>query len=103
MRVRTPRDLGRVLRARRKELGLRQQALADRAGVSRQWVVEIERGKPRAELGLVMRLLRVLDMDVQVLAPGESFPAAPSTGYAVDTAAYVDRILERPGDGDDEP
>jgi HTH-type transcriptional regulator/antitoxin HipB len=57
MRIRTPADLGAVVRDRRKQLGLDQAELAARIGVSRQWVVGIEHGRSRAELGLVLRTL----------------------------------------------
>ena len=46
MLVRTPADLGAVIRDRRKQLKLDQAALAKQIGVSRQWVIEIERGHP---------------------------------------------------------
>ena len=53
MLIRTPADLGAVIRDHRKRLGLGQAELAEKIGVSRQWVVGIERGHSRAELGLV--------------------------------------------------
>ena len=62
MLVRTPGDLGAVIRDRRKQLELDQATFAKRVGASRQWVIEIERGHPRAELGLVLRALDVLDI-----------------------------------------
>ncbi|TAK48721.1 MAG: transcriptional regulator [Xanthobacteraceae bacterium] len=62
MLIRTPADLGAVLRDRRKQLKLDQAALAKRIGVSRQWVIEVERGHARAELGLVLRAIDVLDI-----------------------------------------
>lgn len=60
MRIRTPVDLGALIRDRRIALGLDQKALADKVGVSRQWIVEIEKGKPRAEIALVLRAIDVL-------------------------------------------
>jgi len=36
-----------VIRDRRKELGLEQADLASRIGVSRQWLIGVERGRPR--------------------------------------------------------
>jgi len=62
MLVRTPADLGAVIRDRRKQLKLDQAAFAKRIGVSRQWVIEIERGHPRAELNLVLRAIDALDI-----------------------------------------
>ncbi len=60
--VHDPRALGLAVRERRRELGLSQQGLAERIGVSRQWVIDLEAGKERVELGLVMRALRGLDL-----------------------------------------
>jgi len=62
MFVRTPADLGAVIRDRRKHLKLDQAAFAQRIGVSRYWVILIERGHPRAELALVLRALDALDI-----------------------------------------
>jgi HTH-type transcriptional regulator / antitoxin HipB len=60
MLIRTPADLGAVIRDRRKQLKLDQATLAKRIGVSRPWVIEIEHGHPRAELALVLRAFDVL-------------------------------------------
>jgi HTH-type transcriptional regulator/antitoxin HipB len=62
MFVRTPTDLGAVIRDRRKQLKLDQATFAKRIGVSRQWVIEIERGHARAELGLVLRAADALNI-----------------------------------------
>ena len=64
MLVRTPADLGAVIRDRRKQLKLDQAALAKQIGVSRQWVIEIEHGHARAELGLVLRALDTLSIQL---------------------------------------
>lgn len=64
MLVRTSADLGAVIRDRRKQLKLDQAAFAKRIGVSRYWVILIERSHPRAELGLVLRALDVLDIQL---------------------------------------
>lgn len=66
MVVRTAGDLGKLIRARRRQLGLGQQDLADRVGVSRLWIVEFERGKPRAEVGLVLRTLTALGLELDI-------------------------------------
>ena len=60
MIVRSPAALGAVIRDRRRELGLEQRALAEKVGVSRHWVIDIEKGKPGSEIGLIFRTLRVL-------------------------------------------
>src|SRR5690349_15463024 len=60
MFIRTPADLGAIVRERRKQLDLDQATLAKRIGVSRQWIIGIEHGRSRAELGLVLRTLDTL-------------------------------------------
>src|SRR5438876_12446114 len=60
MRIRTPADLGALIRDRRTKLGLDQRSLAQKVGVSRQWIVEVEKGKPRAEIGLLLRTMHAL-------------------------------------------
>ena len=60
MLTRTAAELGAVIRDRRKRLKLDQSSLAKQVGVSRQWLIEVEHGHPRAELGLILRVLDAL-------------------------------------------
>ena len=64
MRIRTAVDIGALIRDRRIKLGLKQQALAEKVGVSRQWLIEVEKGKQRAELGLVLRTIEALGISL---------------------------------------
>jgi len=96
MRVRTPQDIGLTIRDRRLELGLDQAELAERIGVSRQWLVEIEKGKPRAEIGLVLRTLRELGLDVWV---GDMPTERNNPAAAIDLNQIIDRSR---GDRDDD-
>ena len=66
MQIRNMRDLGAAVRAERRKLGLSQAALAERAGVGRDWVIGLEKGKPTAEVGLVLRALRSLGLAIQL-------------------------------------
>lgn len=91
MRVRTAVDLGLVLRERRKKLGLRQQVLADRVGVSRQWIIAVEKGKARAEIGLLLRALEVLGLEVDVGGP----PKVQAEDSPFVTEADLDAVLAR--------
>jgi HTH-type transcriptional regulator/antitoxin HipB len=50
--IRTPSDLGALIREHRAKLGLDQLSLARKAGTSRKWLIEVESGKSRAEIGL---------------------------------------------------
>ena len=52
--------LGGLLRAARIERKMGTQALADRAGVSRDMLHRIEKGDPRCEIGVVFELAAIL-------------------------------------------
>jgi transcriptional regulator with XRE-family HTH domain len=57
-------QLGRTLRALRRHLGLRQIDLGERAGVSQQWVSDIERGRAaHVTHGTLRRLFLAVDAD----------------------------------------
>ena len=89
MQIRTPLDLGLTIRDRRRKLKLSQNELARKAGVGRQWVVAIERGKSRAELGLVLRALAALDLLLTINPGTGRFPLSNETD-TVDIDAIVD-------------
>ena len=89
MQIRTPLDLGLTIRDKRRKLKLSQNELARKAGVGRQWVVAIERGKSRAELGLVLRTLAALDLPLTINPGPRRFPLSNDTG-AADIDAIVD-------------
>jgi HTH-type transcriptional regulator / antitoxin HipB len=58
--INEPRRLGRVIRELRKDRAMTQADLALRAGVSRGYLVRLERGHPTAEIDAVLRVLRPL-------------------------------------------
>lgn len=67
MHARTAREIGAVIRERRRKLGWTQAQLADTVGVSRVWVIAIEQGKSRAELSLVIRTFATLGLVADVI------------------------------------
>ena len=66
MQIHTPLDLGLVIREKRRKLKVSQAELAGKVGVGRQWVVAIEHGKSRAELGLALRTLSALGLSLTI-------------------------------------
>ena len=66
MQVRTANDIGTFIRDQRKRQKLDQATLASLIGVNRRWVMEVERGKPRAEIALVLKALEALGLGVSV-------------------------------------
>lgn len=63
--VKTPQDVGNLVRAARKRSGLTQQQFADLCGVGRRFLSECESGKSRLELGKVMQVLNGAGIDVE--------------------------------------
>lgn len=78
------------MRERRRALAWDQRELAERVGVSRQWVIDAEKGKPGTELGLVMRAVRALQLDLFVQ------PQAPATPtHAHDDSDPLEAVIRR--------
>ncbi len=78
MQIRNAIELGAAIRDRRRLLKLAQSQLAQRIGVTRQWIIDIEKGKPRAEIGLALRALDALGMGLTLVDPKAS-PPTPTT------------------------
>ena len=88
MLIRTPLDLGLVIRDKRRKLRLSQTELARQVGVGRQWIVAIEHGKSRAELGLVLRTLSALGLSLSIDG-GDNITRSDDVVAPVDIDAIV--------------
>jgi transcriptional regulator with XRE-family HTH domain len=62
--LRSPPDIGRLARARRKSLGLTIHQFSDLSGLSLGFIVDMEKGKPTAAVGKVMHALAILGIDL---------------------------------------
>jgi HTH-type transcriptional regulator / antitoxin HipB len=94
--IRTPNEVGALIRDRRRALKMNQAELAQRIGVSRLWVNQVERGKPGASLGLVLRALNAvggnLSTTIENTAAGET---QPNPVFAYDINAIVEAARKR--------
>ena len=63
MLIAHPFDIALMARSQRVRLKLRQTDVARAAGVGREWIVDLEHGKPTLEIGRVMKTLDVLGFD----------------------------------------
>lgn len=81
MQIRTTKDLGAAIRDRRKKKNLDQGELAELVGVSRRWINEVEQGKPRAEVSLILKTLDTLGLNLDLRS--EDY-------YCEDSASPVD-------------
>jgi y4mF family transcriptional regulator len=69
MRIRTTRDLAMMVREARLVNHLTQADLADELGVSRAWIIRLEQGAPRIELGMTLAAMRALGLETRVRFP----------------------------------
>ena len=108
--VAIPRELGVFIRERRRSLELTQAVLAARVGTTRRWLLAVERGKPGAELGLVLQTLQALGVRVMLKTSdsvpghlagtasarsGESGAVSDAAGVVTDIDSIVARARKR--------
>ena len=68
-RILTTDQLGTFIRQVRKAAGLRQDQLAGVANVGLRFIVDLEAGKPTAQVGKVLQVLSILGCTVTVMPP----------------------------------
>ncbi len=69
--ARTPKQMGEMLRRRRRELGYTQQTAADLCAHSARIIGDIERGRGSVGMGVVLDYAMVLGVDL-ILSVGEA-------------------------------
>jgi HTH-type transcriptional regulator / antitoxin HipB len=89
MRLRTIADIGTSIRSARLARGWSQDQLAERAGVSRRWVSEIEAGKSTAQIGKILVALDALDIE---LHDATVAPDRPHEPRAIDLDVLLDEL-----------
>ena len=62
----TSEELGRIIRFKRKEIGVRQEEAAGMAGVGTKFLSQLENGKETAELGKTLQVLRKMGLEVYI-------------------------------------
>ena len=90
MNIVSVKDLTSVIRQERKSRGWTQAELAERSGVSRDWIIGLEKAKPNVSLMLVLRTLKALQLPITIGEPQTSSP-----GQASPSAINLDDILRR--------
>lgn len=64
-----PTEIGVIVRTARKSQKLRQDQLAGAAGVGVRFVVDLEAGKPTAQIGKALLILEALGCKVTITPP----------------------------------
>jgi y4mF family transcriptional regulator len=70
-KVSNSRELGDLVRQRRKAAGLTLKDAAAMAGVGIRFLSELERGKPTLKLGPAIEVLQLFGLELHVRARGE--------------------------------
>lgn len=65
-------ELGRALRAVRRNSGIRIDDMAATAGVSKQFASDVEHGKPTVQFDRVIKLLSEMGISVSIDIPSEA-------------------------------
>jgi transcriptional regulator with XRE-family HTH domain len=73
--IKTPQELGMLVRATRKLQKIRMDDVAGSAGVGPVFVRDVERGKSTVQLGRVMKLLAELGIELRADVPEDVIPA----------------------------
>ena len=63
-RIYTPESLGTAIRHYRREVGLTQEELAERAGLNRTYLSDLEQGKQTEQVRRILRVLRQLGVRI---------------------------------------
>jgi len=75
--IQTTGELGRLVRAHRKQRGLTLETVSGLGNLSVRFLSEFERGKETAEIGKVLKALRTLGLEVIIQPRGRTVSALP--------------------------
>ena len=88
MKIKTPHELGLLIRERRTALGWSQQVLAEKSGLRQPWISALETGN--AQLSKVLTLLRALQITLDL-----STPDTPAVNQAPNRPRPDSTLLDR--------
>lgn len=72
--IRTARQLGAAVRARREQAAITQSRLAEASGVSRAWLAKFEAGHRAASVEQILKVLDALNLDIVLNDRPEASP-----------------------------
>ena len=65
----TVQEVGKIVRASRKRLGVTQKDLALTSGTGLRFVIDLEKGKDTCQIGKVLTVLQTLGIQIALTAP----------------------------------
>ncbi len=64
--ARSPKQIGAVIRRRRKQLGLNQSELGERTGFRQATISQVENGKPGSQIDTLLAILAALELEFRI-------------------------------------
>ncbi len=68
----TAQEIGQIVRASRKRLGVTQKDLALTSGTGLRFVIDVEKGKETCQIGKVLTVLNTLGIRIALTPPAVS-------------------------------
>lgn len=68
--IKTPKELGEIIRAFRKKQNLTLDKVSGLTGLSMRFISELERGKQTAELGKALELINKIGLEIIIQSCG---------------------------------
>ena len=95
MLVRSADEIGALIRDARTRRSMTQIDLATKAGVTSRWLRDVEKGKSGAEIGLVLRILGYLGIELDATDPSRRIErkSRPEASVYADLFPSIDDIV----------
>ncbi|WP_447970127.1 helix-turn-helix domain-containing protein [Nitrospira sp. M1] len=74
--ARNPKQIGNLVRQARKERGLSQTQLGEKAGLRQATISQLETGNPAATMETILAVLASLDLEFQIVRRSKGSAAA---------------------------
>lgn len=68
----TPQEIGKLVRATRKSLGITQKSLALTSGTGLRFIIDLEHGKETCEIGKALTVLNTLGIKMTLTPPAQT-------------------------------
>ena len=68
----SPEQIGQLIKATRRRLGVTQKALAFTSGTGLRFIIELEQGKPTCQWGKALTVLQTLGVTLELRPPPET-------------------------------
>jgi HTH-type transcriptional regulator / antitoxin HipB len=68
----TPKEIGKLIRDTRKNMGITQKSLALTSGTGMRFIIDLEHGKETSEIGKALTVLYTLGIKMTLTPPAQN-------------------------------